>query len=169
MCEAFEKEEIDRDLGINPPRQFLQVRYPKDLVVKLGTYVTPRDSRSEPVVSWAPLPDTEYYTLIIIDPDNPQFEGQYVHLLRVNVPFPGRPGYGAVAYKKPFPIVPRTISRPSHRYIFLVFPQTARIEHPGILLYMKANTFTFKIADFTRAFPVSPDPLAGNFMHGEIY
>ena len=169
VCDAFEKEDVDKDLGINPPPQFLQVRYPKDVVVKLGTYVTPRESRSEPVMSWAPVARAEYYSLMIIDPDNPQMEGQFVHLLRVNIPFPGRPGYGAVAYKKPFPIVPRTIARPSHRYIFLVYAQTARIEHPGILMYMKANLFTFKVADFVKVFPVENDPLAGNFMHGEIY
>ena len=168
MCDAFEKEKVDQDLDINPPRQFLQIRYPKDLVVKLGTYVTPRDSRSEPVVSWAPT-KADYYTLIIVDPDNPQIEGQYVHLLRVNIPFPGRPGYGAVGYKKPFPIVPRTLSRPSHRYIFLVYAQTNRIEHPGILMYMKANIWSFKITEFVKAFPIESDPLAGNFMHGEIY
>jgi hypothetical protein len=105
----------------------------------------------------------------MIDPDNPQIEGQYIHLLRVNIPFPGRPGYGAVSYKKPFPIVPRSLSRPSHRYIFLVYSQTNRIEHPGVLMYMKANVWTFKLTDFVKVFPLEAEPLAGNFMHGEIY
>lgn len=120
-------------------------------------------------MSWAPKSDAEYYTLIILDPDNPQFEGQYIHLLRVNIPYPGRPGYSVVSYRKPFPIVPKRMTSPEHRYVFLVFVQTEKIETSAVLLYIRTNTMLFSLRKFLSNFPLKDEPLAGNFMHGEIY
>ena len=122
--------------------------------------MTPHDSLSEPVVSWAPASKADY-TLIIIDPDSPQIEGEYVHLLRVNIPVPGKAGLRsrrlqeALSHRAANPLT----SQSSIHFPYILTDN--RIEHPGILMYMKANIWSFKITDFVKVFPIESDPLAG--------
>lgn len=99
--------------------------------MNFGNELTPTQVKDEPIVSWDSEPG-QLYTLILAEPDAPTradpSDGEVRHWLVVNIP--------DNSIKDGLAIVQFVGSAPPdgtgfHRYIFLVFKQSAKIDYDG--------------------------------------
>jgi len=102
----------------------LRILY-KDKVVS-GQHLTPLQTRDVPIIIYK-AEQSKLYTLIMYDPDTA--DGDYIHFLDINIPNNNvTNGQILLYYKGPSP-PPRT---GVHRYIFLLFEQTGKINYQKI-------------------------------------
>lgn len=111
------------------------------------------------------------YTVVMLDPDLSLVFGQFVHILRVNIPSPGKLGTSVTPYVTPVTLLPAISSpaSPYHRYVFLVFAQTRPIDPAAVKGYLAKNYLNFKISEFARTFAFQKTPIAGNYFYGRMY
>ena len=166
VADRFYASHIVQDLNLNAaPFHMLDVKYPSSgAVLCLGNHLSVIDSLDKPNLSWTDRISRDHYhypyqrpqqlfTVLMIDPDLPFMQGQYVHWLRINVPAPVSAGHSSdkhwmqddddsednddeskkhvaagktiVSYINPLPLIPSlgSIASPNHRYIFLILGQ----------------------------------------------
>lgn len=190
VADRFYSSNIVQDIGlVYPPKSVLDVKFPNGAVLCLGNHLSVIDSFHEPRFSWPPvrasiqppravahrrLKHVAYqplYTIIVLDPDLPLMDGQYLHMLRVNIPSPGKKGTAIVNYINPLPIIPAlgTIASPNHRYVFLVFAQTRPLDPHLVKQFVAERSHSFRIRHFVKKFALETQPVAGNFFYGRLY
>ncbi|XP_049304328.1 protein D1-like isoform X1 [Bactrocera dorsalis] len=116
------------DIIDNKPKGLLQVTYSSGVKVELGKELTPTQVKDQPTVSWE-AEDDVLYTLIMVDPDAPSraepTSREILHWLVINIP--GNKvaeGQTVAEYIGSGPPEGTGL----HRYVFLVFKQTDKIE-----------------------------------------
>ena len=180
-----------KDIGLaHAPKALLSVKFPNGAVLCLGNPLSVLDSFKEPSLSWPPVRASIHpphhpslhpgyhpqsfqplYTVIMLDPDLPLSDGQYVHWLRVNIPSPRKWGTTVIKYINPLPIIPAlgSIASPNHRYVFLVFAQTQPLIASQVKEYVADKSTSFKLREFVKKFALEREPVAGNFFYGRLY
>lgn len=115
-----------------PPQGGLEVKYPVGVAVANGNELTPTQVKDEPTVVWEPKQETPLYTLLMVDPDAPtRSDPKYREILHwavVNIP--GNQisqGQTLAEYIGSGPPEGTGL----HRYIFLVYSQSKKIEESG--------------------------------------
>lgn len=186
LRDSFFTSSVIDDLKIASPRALLKVQFPNHATVCLGNHLSFIDTMLEPSLNWpaasSPRPSVmmagkrrqlrPLYTIIMVDPDVPIFTGQFVHMLKVNVPGAGSRGHTVIPYTPPVPILPAKNKPPSrfvHRYIHLVFAQNKVIQPEHAKDYLLGESLAFKLSKFIKAFALDPVPEAGNFFYGSMY
>lgn len=101
----------------------LRIKYNNDIVD--GQFLTISQTKSRPIVEYIFNPK-QLYTLIMYDPDTPF--GDYIHWVIINIEGSIAKGETIVPYKGPAPPINTGI----HRYIFLLFSQSDRINRVGL-------------------------------------
>lgn len=97
-----------------------------NIIVK-SQYLTPTQTKNQPLVSGFEQTNNNYYTLIMYDPDTKH--GDYVHWLIINIKNNINDGNILIPYKGPAPPINTGI----HRYIFLLFKQDNLINKNNLL------------------------------------
>lgn len=189
VADRFYSSNIVQDMGlVYPPKTLLVVKFPSGADLCLGNPLSVLDSFNKPTLSWQPVRASvtnhrslgpaylaqayqPLYTVIMVDPDLPLMDGQYVQWLQVNVPSPDHKGTTVVNYINPLPILPAfgTIASPNHRYVFLVYAQTGTLDAAKVKEYVSKRSTSFKMRDFVKMFALETQPVAGNFFYGRLY
>ncbi|KAF9414806.1 hypothetical protein HW555_007386 [Spodoptera exigua] len=136
-----------------------------------GNVLTPSDVRNPPIwVLWN-YTTSNYYTLMMIDPDAPTRQDptyrSWLHWLVVNIPgiyIPNR-GETLVEYVGAGPPEGTGL----HRYVFLVYEQPGLMEFQGAPISTNrttANRVSFSAVDFAKKFNLD-NPVAGDFFQAQ--
>ena len=186
LRDSFFTSSVIDDLKIAAPSALLKVQFPNHATVCLGNHLSFIDTMLEPSLNWPAAVSLRpsvtiagkrkqlrpLYTIIMVDPDVPIFTGQFVHMLKVNVPGAGSRGHTVIPYTPPVPILPAKNKPPSrfvHRYIQLIFAQNKVIQPEHAKDYLLGESLAFKLSKFIKAFVLDPVPVAGNFFYGSMY
>jgi hypothetical protein len=182
VADRFYSANIVQDIGlVYAPKSLLTVKFENGAQLCLGNPLSVLDSFTQPALSWPPVrssfhhpharPMQPLYTVVMLDPDIPLMDGQYVHWLQVNIPSPRKKGSTIVNYINPLPIIPAfgSIASPNHRYVFLVFAQTKPLSPAKVRDYLSSRSHSFKVRDFVKSFGLETQPVAGNFFFGRLY
>jgi len=137
-------------------------------VAKDGVELTPTQVKEQPVVEWEALP-SDYYTLIMTDPDAPSRAEpkirEFKHWVVVNIPGNDVAGGEALAeYVGSGP--PKDTGL--HRYVFLLYKQTGKLQFDGVRVSNKSrrNRPKFHAAKFAEHHQLG-NPVAGTFYQAQ--
>ncbi|XP_037814411.1 protein D3-like isoform X1 [Lucilia sericata] len=166
--QVFKDNEIIPDVLQEAPKEFLKVSYDGGLEVNKGNELTPTQVKLQPRVEWQ-AKCTDYYTLIMTDPDAPSRADpkvrEFRHWLVANIP--GNKidqGEVVAAYVGSGP--PKGTGL--HRYIFLLYKQPGKIDidEPHVANNSGENRANFKAAKFAEKYNLGA-PVAGNFYQAQ--
>lgn len=123
--DKFRSSKIVDDLIDKPPDSMLDVEFDCGFI-KLGNKFTPLQVRNRPKVAWKNAKESEFYTLLLVDAQGKGRE--WLHWLAMNIPGSNvEKGEFLTAF---FPSAPPKDSG-EHRYVFLLFKQTEKINLQG--------------------------------------
>ncbi|KAI6179777.1 hypothetical protein M3Y98_00647100 [Aphelenchoides besseyi] len=161
VSDAFAKSQIQPDIIDIPPSVLLSVKYPEnELEVQLANELQVSEVKSQPIVKWETEPNA-LYTLVKVDPDalsreNPIYRS-WLHWLVVNVPGNQLTNGKVIASYKGAGPPPKT---GLHRYVFLVFKQSDRIEDYDV---KDGDRKKFNLRQFINKNELESKPIAGAF------
>ncbi|VVD03902.1 protein D2-like [Leptidea sinapis] len=161
----FKQNCIVPDVISIAPSELINIQYPSGVTVDLGKELTPTQVKDKPVVKWAKK-DTEYYTLVMTDPDapsreNPKFR-EWHHWLIANI-YGGDLDKGEVLSDYIGSGPPKGTGL--HRYVFLVYKQPEKCDFskvPKLPNNSGDKRGKFSISKFANQFKFGA-PVAGNF------
>ncbi|XP_033102660.1 protein D3-like [Anneissia japonica] len=163
----MEEHQVVPDVLDKVPANVLEVRY-SDLVVDLGTVLTPTQVQNPPTyLKWA-AEEGGLYTIVMTDPDAPSRQDprvrEFHHWMMVNVPETDvSKGDTWSEYIGSGP--PKGTGL--HRYVLIVYKQQGRIvPTEDKRKKSTANRTSWRTRDFAKANALG-DPVAANFYQAE--
>ena len=130
----------------------------------MGNEVTPMSVKDQPSVEW-PTQVAQYYTLIMLDPDAPSRDKptkrEIKHWLVINIPGNDvTKGDTLAVYRGPSP----SKGSGQHRYVFLIYKQSAIIKHSETVLTSSSREgrTKFNARVFAKRYSLG-EPIAANF------
>ncbi|XP_034486702.1 protein D2 [Drosophila innubila] len=166
--DAFKTHGVVPDVIPEAPNQLLKVTYNNGLVAKNGVEFTPTQVKEQPLVEWNAEP-SDYYTLIMTDPDapsraDPKFR-EFKHWVVVNIAGNDVSSGEALAeYVGSGP--PKDTGL--HRYVFLLYKQPGKLQFDGARVSNKSrrNRPKFHAAKFAEHHQLG-NPVAGTFYQAQ--
>jgi len=166
----FTEFELDKNLNITAPPEIVEIRFGGNKV-DLGKPLTPTQVKDAPThIAW-PHEAGALYTLIFTDPDVPSRTApdrrEFQHGLWVNIPGNDlAKGDTLAEYIGSGPPDGSGL----HRYAFLVFKQSGRLDPTSVQPFQSRTTATnrigFSTAEFVKKHGLGK-PIAGNFYQAE--
>ncbi|XP_002013313.2 uncharacterized protein LOC6587906 [Drosophila persimilis] len=145
------------------PQEFLNVTYLGFIQADRGVELQPMQVRDEPYVAWN-APMTNYYTLLMIDPDAPSPQQpsarEKLHWMVLNIP--GNQlimGDVRAGYVGPTPASGSGL----HRYVFLLYRQQdyTKFDFPRLPKHILTGRSKFRSMQFAKRYKLGY-PVAGN-------
>ncbi|KAL5285482.1 PEBP1.2 family protein [Megaselia abdita] len=167
---AFMKHlEVIPDVIDEGPKDFLTVTYDKIFKADKGVELSPTQVKNQPVVEWEEADPSEYYTLLMTDPDapsraEPKFR-EWHHWLVGNIPGNNvSKGDVLSAYVGAGP--PKGTGL--HRYVLLVFRQSKKLDfdEPRLTNTSGEGREKFNTRKFIEKYGLGA-PIAGNFFQAQ--
>lgn len=126
---AFQNIRIVPDILDSAPRQSMLIQYTTGETIDLGESVSPLDTRTVPTIYWSVASASEYYTLLMVDPDAPSrllpILRENLHWLVINIRGSDvTTGQTIAEYMAPSP----GFGTGLHRYVFLAFKQPGKFD-----------------------------------------
>ncbi|BFF92992.1 protein D1 [Drosophila madeirensis] len=155
--------EVIPDIIETGPQEFLNVTYLGSIEADRAVELQPMQVRDEPYVAWS-APMTNYYTLLMIDPDAPSAQQpsarEFLHWMVLNIP--GNQlimGDVRVGYVGAIP----ASGSGMHRYVFLLYRQRdyCKFHFPKLPKHILTGRSNFKSMEFARRYKLGY-PVAGN-------
>lgn len=168
LVKTMEKHKVVPDVIDAVPKDVLEVSYKSGVKVNQGNVLTPTQVKDPPTVTWSAENDN-FYTLCMTDPDapsrkTPKFR-EWHHWLVGNIPGTDiSKGDVLSAYIGSGP--PKGTGL--HRYVFLVYKQSGKIDFKEKKLTNKSGDGRgkFSIKNFAAKYNLG-QPIAGNFFQAE--
>ncbi|KAH8359201.1 hypothetical protein KR093_005124 [Drosophila rubida] len=166
--DAFKTHNVVPDVIPEAPNQLLKVTYPNGLVAENGVELTPTQVKEQPVVEWSAEP-SDYYTLIMTDPDAPSRDEpkfrEFKHWVLVNIAGNDvSTGEALAEYVGSGP--PKDTGL--HRYVFLLYKQPGKLDFDGARVSSKSrrNRPKFHVARFAEHHQLG-SPVAGTLYQAQ--
>ncbi|KRG00078.1 uncharacterized protein Dwil_GK13056, isoform B [Drosophila willistoni] len=167
--DIFKSHEVVPDVVSEAPNQFLQVTYSNGLIAKDGVELTPTQVKDQPLVEWNPADVSDYYTLIMTDPDAPSRSKptfrEFKHWVVVNIPGNDvAKGEVLAGYVGSGP--PKDTGL--HRYVFLLYKQSRKLEfdEERVSNRSRKDRPKFSAAKFAEKYQLG-QPIAGNLYQAQ--
>ncbi|KAG5320176.1 PEBPH protein, partial [Pseudoatta argentina] len=168
MAEALQTYKVIPEVVKTIPASVLNVTYPNNITVQIGTELTPTQVKDQPRVEWEA--DSEaFYTLCMTDPDAPSrtnpINREWHHWLVGNIPG-SNVSKGEVLSEYVGSGPPKDSGL--HRYVFLLYKQPGKLTFGEKRLTNRSgnNRAKFSISKFAEKYKLG-DPIAGNMYQAQ--
>ncbi|CAG9828743.1 unnamed protein product [Diabrotica balteata] len=169
LKEKMEKEQVVPNVIDQVPEHVAEVQYPGGQKVDLGNELTPTQVKDQPTITW-PADSNSYYTVLMVDPDAPSRKepkvSEVLHWSVGNVPGNDvAKGETLAGYRGSGP--PQGTGL--HRYIFLVYKQSGKIEfnEQRIDNLTRTGRLNFSARKYAEKYNLG-QPIAGNFYQAQF-
>lgn len=156
-------------MNLNETRFLFKVTYEKSIKADKGVELTPTQTKNQPVIDWEEADPSEFYTLLMTDPDAPSRQTpvfrEWRHWLIVNIPGNDvKKGEVLSEYIGAGPPEGTGL----HRYVFLVFKQPKKLtfDEPHVPNTSGAGRAKFITRQFVTKYNLGV-PIAGNFFQAQ--
>lgn len=154
-------------IDVAPPKAAM-IKWPNEVISLFGLELTPTQVKDQPEVKWPSEPNA-LYTIIFSDPDAPSRKNpihrEFLHWLVVNIK-DNDIGSGQTIAEYIGSGPPKDTSK--HRYVFLVFKQSARLslDQPRISNTNATGRANFNTREFAKKHNLG-NPVASNFFEAQ--